>query len=208
VLRTFWRDRFGQVLVGLLLATFTFCVLDLTQIDTSRRPRHRSRWPGLLLARALDPRHRGVPEPAHPHQYVGPDRESIADETLLLVAGAAYATASGTIGTRWSRPTCQAGDPVVVAVGPDGWVQQISRACGGRAVPPARSCGWRRGSAAYLVGGEPLASVWPPGPGDSAAEAGTSGEAVIVGNARTMQQDIDFGLRQLNDIALRALSRR
>jgi hypothetical protein len=29
---------------------------------------------------------------------------------------------------------------------------------------------------------------------------------VILGNARTMQQDIDFGLRQLNDIALRALS--
>ncbi len=31
-------------------------------------------------------------------------------------------------------------------------------------------------------------------------------EAVVIGYARTMQQDIDFGLRQLNDIALRALS--
>jgi uncharacterized membrane protein len=30
--------------------------------------------------------------------------------------------------------------------------------------------------------------------------------ALIMGYARTMQQDIDFGLRQLNDIALRALS--
>ena len=32
------------------------------------------------------------------------------------------------------------------------------------------------------------------------------GEASIIGVTRTMQQDIDFGLRQLNDIGLRALS--
>jgi uncharacterized membrane protein len=31
-------------------------------------------------------------------------------------------------------------------------------------------------------------------------------EAVIIGATRTMQQDIDFALRQLNDIGLRALS--
>src|SRR4029453_5849600 len=32
------------------------------------------------------------------------------------------------------------------------------------------------------------------------------GEAVIAGATRTMQQDVDFALRQLNDIGLRALS--
>ena len=37
VLRTFWRDRFGQVLIGLLLATFAFCVLALTDIDTAAK---------------------------------------------------------------------------------------------------------------------------------------------------------------------------
>src|SRR5262245_11576554 len=35
VLRTFWRDRYGQVLVGLLLASFAFSVMALTQIDTT-----------------------------------------------------------------------------------------------------------------------------------------------------------------------------
>jgi uncharacterized membrane protein len=39
-----------------------------------------------------------------------------------------------------------------------------------------------------------------------AAAAAVIRAAVILGPARTMQQDIDFGLRQLNDIALRALS--
>ena len=32
------------------------------------------------------------------------------------------------------------------------------------------------------------------------------GEAAIIGVSRTMQQDVDFALRQLNDIGLRALS--
>jgi hypothetical protein len=51
----------------------------------------------------------------------------------------------------------------------------------------------------------PIASIWPR-PADPAAAAALIRAAVILGPARTMQQDIDFGLRQLNDIALRALS--
>lgn len=35
MLRTFWRDRMGQVLIGLLLAAFVFCLLMLSQIDTT-----------------------------------------------------------------------------------------------------------------------------------------------------------------------------
>ena len=58
---------------------------------------------------------------------------------------------------------------------------------------------------AYLVRGTPVASIWPP-PADPAPAAALIRAAVILGPARTMQQDIDFGLRQLNDIALRALS--
>jgi uncharacterized membrane protein len=57
----------------------------------------------------------------------------------------------------------------------------------------------------YLVRDTPLASIWPR-PADPAACAALIHAAVILGPARTMQQDIDFGLRQLNDIALRALS--
>ena len=60
---------------------------------------------------------------------------------------------------------------------------------------------------AYLVHGEPLARIWPrPDPAIVAQTARLIGEASIIGVTRTMQQDIDFGLRQLNDIGLRALS--
>ncbi|MFD0595833.1 DUF2254 family protein [Catellatospora coxensis] len=42
VLRGFWRDRHGQVLVGLLLSTFAFCVLALARIDTAAEHAPRS----------------------------------------------------------------------------------------------------------------------------------------------------------------------
>ena len=48
-------------------------------------------------------------------------------------------------------------------------------------------------------------SIWPPPGRPRAAERDVRRE-VVIGPARTMQQDIDFGLRQLTDIALRALS--
>ena len=50
VLRTFWRDRVGQVLIGLLLATFAFCVLALSQVDTSAEQAPRLT---MVLAMAL-----------------------------------------------------------------------------------------------------------------------------------------------------------
>jgi uncharacterized membrane protein len=62
----------------------------------------------------------------------------------------------------------------------------------------------------YVVPGHPIAHAWrtpadqqPPDPRDL---ADTVHRAVRIGFERTLQQDIRFGLRQLVDIALRALS--
>jgi uncharacterized membrane protein len=62
----------------------------------------------------------------------------------------------------------------------------------------------------YVVPGHAIAHAWrtsieqqPPDPRDL---AGTVHRAVRVGYERTLQQDVRFGLRQLVDIALRALS--
>jgi len=56
----------------------------------------------------------------------------------------------------------------------------------------------------HLVAEQPLASVWP-GPVDPAMRAAIL-DAVLIGPERTLQQDIGFGMRQLVDIALKALS--
>ncbi|QKT02959.1 DUF2254 domain-containing protein [Ectothiorhodospiraceae bacterium 2226] len=57
----------------------------------------------------------------------------------------------------------------------------------------------------HLLAGCALARVWPPTAlGDALREAVR--EAVVIGDARTAAQDVEFSLRQLVEIALRALS--
>lgn len=208
VLRTFWRDRFGQILIGLLLATFAFCVLALTQIDTSA-----AHAPTLTLLLALILAFASIVgivaylNRITRQQYVGRIMERIAGETLTLIDQLPYGPSVGlAVGVPVTVPDPDAlGTSLAVRSGTDGWIQQISRRAIVAAVPPGSTIRLETRVGAYLVRGEPIASIWPSPP-DPAKTTAMIRNAVIIGNARTMQQDIDFGLRQLNDIALRALS--
>lgn len=75
------------------------------------------------------------------------------------------------------------------------WRDQFGQVMIGLLLSTFAFCGLSDGSAIYVSAKRAV-----PG----AAELIRA--AVILGPARTMQQDIDFGLRQLNDVALRALS--
>jgi uncharacterized membrane protein len=208
VLRGFWRDRVGQVLVGLLLSTFAFCVLSLARLDpdAERAPALTVMF-SLLLALAsvmwivvyLDRISR--------QQYVGRIMARVVDETLDLVRELPYGRHVGMrVGEDVASPdVAELGEPLIVRSPGDGWVQQISRRAVIAAAPAGSVVRLETRVGGYLVRDAPLASIWPP-PAEPAAAGALIRSAVILGNARTMQQDIDFGLRQLNDIALRALS--
>ena len=57
----------------------------------------------------------------------------------------------------------------------------------------------------FLLAGAPLATVWPADVVD-AEMAKTLRSAFVLGPERTRQQDVELGIRQLADIAVRALS--
>jgi uncharacterized membrane protein len=56
----------------------------------------------------------------------------------------------------------------------------------------------------FLVQGHPFATVWPPAAAGRVSEA--LGRAHITGPNRTLTQDFSFGIDQLTEIAIRALS--
>lgn len=208
VLRGFRRDPFGQVLVGLLLSTFAFSVLALARLDpNAQRAPALTVMFALLLALAsvifiviyLDRISR--------QQYVGNIVEHVAGETLHLIHELPYGPHVGMrVGEALPAPVVETmGEPFIVRSPGDGWVQQISRRAVIGAAPAGSVVRLETRVGAYLVRDTPVASIWPR-PTDPAAAATLIRAAVILGPARTMQQDIDFGLRQLNDIALRALS--
>lgn len=210
VLRGFWRDRNGQVLIGLLLSTFAFCVVALTEIDASARrsPRYTVLF-ALLLTLAsvigivifLDRISRA--------QYVGRIMQRVVEETLDLIAELPYGPHVGMqVGDPVPPPDVSPlGPPFVVRAPADGWLQQISRRAVVAAAPDNSVVRLETRVGAYLTRDTPMATIWPAPPAEERAQiARLLAQAVIVGAARTMQQDISFGLRQLNDIALRALS--
>jgi len=210
VLRTFWRDRIGQVLIGLLLATFAFCVLALSALDTEAEHAPTVTMGmaiGLALASIIAIV--GYLNRITRQQYVGKIMQRIQAEADLLIDDLPYGRR---MGARCGEPVpvpdlSGLGAPLVVRGHADGWVQQVSRRAVIAAVPPGSVVRMETRVGAYLVRDEPLARIWPNPEAAAGREAARLiGEAVIVGVSRTMQQDIDFGLRQLNDIGLRALS--
>jgi uncharacterized membrane protein len=208
VLRGFWRDRHGQVLVGLLLSTFAFCVLALARIDTAA-----VHAPPLTVGFALLLTLLSVIaivvylDRISRNQYVGRIVQRVARETQGLISELPYGAHIGAkVGEPVDPPDVGTlGRPMIVTAAADGWVQQLSRRAVVAAVPAGTVLRLETRVGAFLTAGTPLATVWPP-PADTATAARLIAEAVIVGPARTMQQDIDFGLRQLSDVALRALS--
>ena len=208
VLRGFWRDRFGQVLVGLLVSTFVFCVRALAQLDP-----HAKHAPALTVMFALLLALASVVfmvvylDRISRRQYVGNIVARVAGETLRLIDELPYGRHVGMpVGDAVPAPGVGTmGEPLIIRSPGDGWVQQISRRAVIAGAPAGSVVRLETRVGGYLVRGTPLASIWPR-PADPAACAALIRAAVILGPARTMQQDIDFGLRQLNDIALRALS--
>lgn len=72
-----------------------------------------------------------------------------------------------------------------------------------QATPPGATVRLETRIGAYIHAGEPLLTVWPAPP-EPTRERLTG--AIEVAAARTMLQDVDFAIRQLVDIGLRALS--
>jgi uncharacterized membrane protein len=208
VLRGFWRDRGGQVLIGLLMSTFVFCVFTLARIDSGQ-----AYAPTLTINFALVLALLSVLaivvylDRISRQQYVGRIMRRVSGETRQLIAQLPYGKSLGMkVGDACRIPDLSTlGAPLVVLSPADGWIQQLSRRAVVNATPPGSVIRLETRVGAYVTAGTPILRIWPA-PANAAVVSRVADDAFIVGPARTMQQDIDFGLRQLNDIALRALS--
>jgi uncharacterized membrane protein len=205
VMRSFVRDRLSQVVIGLLIATFVYSVLTLRYISADPdTPAPRVTLTVavvlavatvLLIVAHLDHLARGL--------QVGNVVRAIAAEGQDVIA-----ENQRTEHSPWSPPE-ETGDvpgaALTVPATQDGWVTQ---APGDRllaAVPPHTTVRLETRIGAYIHEGEPLATVRPV-PADAEAVLRRVSATVTVAETRTMQYDVDFALRQLVDIGLRALS--
>jgi len=205
VMRSFIRDRLSQWVIGLLVATFVYCVLVLRHVRA---------------------------EPADPAPSVSMTVAVVLVVTtvLLIIAHLNHLASRLQVGevvraifhegehtidemareSGHDEPAPEAREPDepghVVTATRDGWVTQAPADQMLAAVPPGAVVRLETRTGAYIHRGEPLATVWLPQPAPLERVVAHVRGSVAVEDVRTMQQDVDFALRQLVDIGLRALS--
>lgn len=204
VMRSFIRDRLSQLVIGLLVATFVFCVLTLRRVSPdAQEPAPRISMSVaivltvatvLLIVAHLDHLARRL--------QVGEVVRTIADEGASVVA--AIETASAQEQPITPAPP-QEGSSWTVVAPRDGWVTQALGSQMLAFVPPGTVVRLETRTGAYIHAGEALATLRPR-PSDPERISRTLTGTVTVAPSRTMQEDVDFALRQLVDVGLRAMS--
>lgn len=101
-----------------------------------------------------------------------------------------------------------AGQPAtVVRFDTDGWIQQIDRRGLLALTDPGSTIRLDTDTGRYAIRATALCTIWPAVPEHSFDEISASARRLVrVGPTRTMTEDPGYGIRQLVDVALRALS--
>lgn len=135
------------------------------------------------------------------------------DDTVRRIADATRRQFEGLAGDRRviGRPdTGWANDPsastYVVPVPATGWVQGVDVRSLVEAAAPGEQIRLDARIGQHVVEGEPLMTVWTSSDEQDDDHVASLQDTVEVGGMRTIADDAGFGLRQLVDIALRALS--
>ncbi len=205
VMRSFIRDRLSQVVIGLLVATFVYCVLTLPHISgeaTASAPRVSLTLAVVLTLVTVVAIIAHLDHLARRLQ-VGHVVRDIAAEGRAVIARMRTSPERYEPLTATEAQTSPPAHAAQVLCDLGGWVSQVSVARLLAAVPPGTTVRLETRVGAYIHAGETLVSVWPA-PSGKARERLAG--AIMVSTSRTMQQDVDFAIRQLVDIGLRALS--
>jgi uncharacterized membrane protein len=215
LLRTFMRDTSTQVVLGTFIATFLYCLLVVRSIRLDEEVAfvpHVSVALGVLLAIASV----GVLIYFIHHLSVSIQANEIAARISKELASSIECLFPEHIGrAAGNRPAqSHAPDPVqafdaesrLVSSDVDGYLQFID---GEALIALARKSDvvvhLERKPGNYVVAGFPLARIWPAGRATDRV-ADQLRALFVLGHQRTSDQDIEFGVKQLVEIAVRALS--
>jgi uncharacterized membrane protein len=214
MLRNFIRDRGTQLTLGTFVATFVYAVLVLVSIGPGP---HGAFVPHIgvtvtlaLMVVALGVLiyfiHHTATSIQLPQVIAGIARE--LSEAIDVQGG--YDTTTGLAGDREAGPSAaelasRLKESGVVRAPESGYLQFIRHGVLVQFAADANaviSLDYRPGH--FLVQGHPFALVWPPEAATRVSDA--LGRAHVTGPNRTLTQDVSFGVDQLVEIAIRALS--
>jgi uncharacterized membrane protein len=213
VVRGFLRDRFAQAAIGFMSATFTYALVVLRAVrtpdgDASSVVPNLSA--GLALVLAVIMVLVIIAYVDHTAQSLQATHliGDVTQGTVALVAKRFPNVGEAESEDQPPPPSAPAAGGHRVSAPRSGWLQQVSEVDLLDALPPGGLLRVELRVGSFVHAGRRLCTVWVNDPNDKGLDSldEQTHEAFVIGRARTMQQDVDFGIRQLADVALRALS--
>jgi len=209
VVHTLFRDPFNKRVMGLVLGTFTYCLVVLRSVRSLGEPGGEVLIPNLSVAIAVV---FGVATILSIAAFLNHSAHSMDVSQIL---DRIEDEATGHARSEWNVAESDTPPPEPVAV-PDhpahivrfdsaGWVQQIDTAALLACLPDETTAWVYAYPGRYSIPGIPLCALSAE-PEDIETIERAILDTISIGNTRTMQQDISFGLRQMADVGLKALS--
>jgi uncharacterized membrane protein len=208
VVRGFLRDGRQQAAIGFMVGTFTYTLVVLRAVrspegDTSVVPALSTALALALAVVAIVAIVGFVSRTAHRLQSSELIR-SVAEETVDAVARQLPLRGQGHVPPSGEAKIPSDGGRVVHA-GATGWIGQVSADQLLELLPPGGVAVVEAGVGQFVHPGRRLCTLWGL-PDDGDWWERRVNRAFAIGVSRTMQQDVGFGIRQIADVALRALS--
>lgn len=209
VVHTLFRDPFNRRVMALVIGTFTYCLVLLSSVRSALDPGGDPVIPNISLAIAVV---LGIAtilaiiafinHSAHAMD-VSEILERIRREATEQIR-AEWSPAQPRSDTDREIPPPLADPSTVIRADRSGWIQQIDTAAIVDGLPAGTTARVVTGAGRYAIEDTQLIVISPPV--DAADATSALRAAFVIGETRTMQQDVTYGLRQLVDVAVKALS--
>ena len=214
VVHGLFRDPFNKRVMGIVIGTFTYCLVVMRAVRGPLEESGTAIVPSVsvLLAVLL-----GIVSILSIVAFISHNAHSmdvsqilhgVTEDSIDRVRATWPDRDDGDEGDDSDGQHDQAeppGEGYPVVFDRHGWVQQIDNGALLNALEPGACLQLDTAPGRYAIPGTPLCTIWPH-PTDPELTTGSARAAIVVGETRTMQQDVSYGVRQLTDVALKALS--
>ncbi len=206
------RDPFNRRVIALVVGTFTYCLVSLQRVRGPLADSGEEVVPELAVTVGLL---LGVLSVLAVVAAISHTSRQM-DVSVILGGIVEQATTRPTapttddhlrIASAADSPTPGSQPATVVRFDTDGWIQQIDRRGLLAAIAPGSTIRLDTEPGRYAIRSTPICTIWPALPQHRLDEITADVRRLVhVGPTRTMSDDPGYGIRQLVDVALRALS--
>lgn len=203
------RDPFTKQIMGIVIGTFTYCLVVLRAVRGPLEDDGTPVIPSISVGFALL---FGVVSILAIVAFINHSAHSMDVSRILSRASEDGIAVAKDL---WDDDPKTGSDPehlpeappdhLLVTHGSDGWVRDIDFTGLAASAPPGGTVRVETEVGRYAIAGTPLCRIWPQ-PDDEDEACQRARKAIITGDSRTVEQDVGYAVRQLADVALRALS--